>query len=63
MLCQCTERGYKFTEAVQEFSFLLVVSGPLLTACRSKYRSFMYETQTGLCGLSHKNCFNYANEY
>ena len=38
MLSQCTERGYKFTEAVQEFSFLLVVSGTLLTALCMKLK-------------------------
>jgi len=46
----------------QELSFLFVVSGPLLSACGSKYRSFMYETHTGLCGLSHEYGFIYANE-
>jgi len=47
----------------QEFSFLFVVSGPLLSACGSKYRSFMYETHTCLCGVSHEYGFIYANEY
>ena len=38
----------------QEFRFLFVFSEHLLSACGSKYRSFMYETHTGLCGLSHE---------
>lgn len=47
----------------QEFSSLFVVSGPLLSACGSKFRSFIYETHTGLCGLSHEYGFINANEY
>ena len=57
------ERATNLQRLFQEFSFLFVVSGPLLSACRSKYRGFMYETHTGLCGLSHEYGFIYANEY
>lgn len=57
------ERATNLQRLFQEFSFLFVVSGPLLSACGSKYRGFMYKTQTGLCGLSHEYGFIYANEY